>query len=263
MTTHDASECNAIQAEKLRYIHTGCGSETTETLIISNDDLSNAALPLDEFERLSAFERPATDTFRVISIGRLLHWKGFHIGLSAFARFVKKFPDAEYWIIGTGPESVRLQKLAAELGISDSVRFWGIVPRDEVLQKLGRCSVLMHPSLHDSAGWVVLEAAASGLPVVCLDTGGPGQLVTNSTGIKIRAVTPEQTYEGLSKALCTLASNPELYSEMSRAGRQHTKENYLWDCIGEYFRTSPVYQISTAREPLEQQQNGHGIETKI
>ncbi len=225
--------------------------------------LPNAALPRADFELLSQNDTEHQDVFRVISIGRLLHWKGFHIGLRAFAKFVKHFPKAEYWIIGTGPDSDRLKALAKELGVTDSVRFWGQIPREEVLQKLGQCSVMLHPSLHDSSGWVPLEAGASGLPVVCLNLGGPGKLITEATGIKVEAIEPEQSIEDLGKALCKLAGNPELYAEMSRAGRQHIKENYLWECIGEYFRNSPVYQIGTSQEPLEHQQAEHPVETKI
>lgn len=225
--------------------------------------LPNAALPREDFELLSQTEIGNKDVFRVISIGRLLHWKGFHIGLQAFAKFVKHFPEAEYWIIGTGPDADRLKAMANDLGVAGSVRFWGRIPRREVLQKLGQCSVMLHPSLHDSSGWVPLEAGASGLPVVCLNLGGPGKLITEATGIKVDAIEPGQSIEDLGQALCKLASDPELYIEMSRAGRQHIKENYLWDCIGEYFRTSSVYQVGLPDEPIERIKIDAAVETNI
>src|SRR5206468_2173623 len=80
---------------------------------------------LDFFARLpTRAEKP----FRVISIGRLLHWKGFHLGLQAFARFHRVCPESEYWVVNDGPEAGALKKLTADLGIADRVIFWGRLP---------------------------------------------------------------------------------------------------------------------------------------
>ena len=232
---------------KHAYIALGATPETAaEMKKLGASDVSvlpNAALPSADFDLLSKLRSESVEPFRVISIGRLLHWKGFHIGLRAFAKFVKECPGAEYWIIGTGPDSDRLKKLAVELGVADSVRFWGRIARQEVLQKLAQCSVMLHPSLHDSSGWVPLEAGASGLPIVCLNIGGPAQLVTESTGIKVDAITPDQAIEDLSSALCNLYMNPNLYKQMSEASREHIRTTFLWDHVGEYFRKSEAYQI--------------------
>lgn len=81
-------------------------------------------------------------------MGRLIHWKGFHLGLRAFA--VANIADSEYWIVGDGPKREELKLLAKELGVEDKVHFWGFLPRSETLQKLGESHVLVHPSLHDS-----------------------------------------------------------------------------------------------------------------
>ncbi len=85
--------------------------------------------------------------FRLISIGRLLHWKGFHLGLQAFARLAKQSPDSEYWIVNEGPEMERLKQLVQRLGISEKVVFWGRLPRlADVHDKLAQSDVLVHPS---------------------------------------------------------------------------------------------------------------------
>ena len=55
--------------------------------------------------------------------------------------------------------------------------------------------MLIHPSLHDSGGWVCLEAMAAGRPVICLDLGGPGLQVTEKTGIKVKASTPTTPWQ--------------------------------------------------------------------
>ena len=92
---------------------------------------SETALSQLEIDRLTQCPPPNTDPIRFIGIARLLHWKGFHLGLRAFAQ--ANLPDTEYWILGDGPEMERLQTLTLDLEIGDRVKFWGLLPRDEVL----------------------------------------------------------------------------------------------------------------------------------
>ncbi|MUG96762.1 glycosyltransferase [Scytonema sp. UIC 10036] len=189
------------------------------------------ALPKDETERLSQCEIPNNLTIRFISMGRLLHWKGFHLALRAFAQ--ANLSDAEYWLLGDGPERQRLHAITQELGICQKVKFWGKLPREETLNKLAECHVLIHPSLHDSGGWVCIEAMAAGRPVICLDLGGPGVQVTEETGFKIKAHTPEQAVQDLAAAMTRLARDSDLRSQMGQAGRQRVKEAFSWESRGQ------------------------------
>jgi glycosyltransferase involved in cell wall biosynthesis len=167
---------------------------------------------------------------RFISIGRLLHWKGFHLGLQAFAE--AGLPDAEYWIVGDGPERQKLQNLAESLGVSHQVTFWTALPRQETLKKLSECIGLIHPSLHDSGAGVCLEAMAAGCPVICLDLGGPAVQVTEETGFKVTAVTPKQAIRDLATAIAQLAISTDLRHRMSEAGRKRVNEVFSWDVKG-------------------------------
>ncbi len=180
-------------------------------------------------EELAALDRyPLPDgPFRLISMGRLLHWKGFYLALQAFAR--AGLSEAEYWLVGEGPEQAKLQAMAESLGIGHQVKFWGRLSRQETLEKLGQCHALMHPSLHDSGGWVCLEAMAAGRPVLCLDLGGPGVQVTAATGFKIPAQTPEQVIRDLANALTLLAADPERCRQLGQAGKQRVRECGTWD----------------------------------
>ncbi len=190
--------------------------------------LSQVALPEEEISYLSTFSFPEGNIFRFLSSGNLLHLKGFHLGIMAFARFVKEFPESEYWIVGNGPERKNLEKLAEELGVADKVRFWGALPRWEALKKLAECHVLVHPSLHDSGGWVCVEAMAAGRPVICLDIGGPALQVTEETGFKIPAVTPEQVVEDMANAMKKLAEDKNLFTLMSKNARKRTATDFSW-----------------------------------
>lgn len=185
----------------------------------------------EEIATLASYPLPSTESIRFISMGRLLHWKGFYLGIRAFAK--AQLPNAEYWILGEGPERNRLQKLAEDLGIVHQVKFWGNLPRNEGLEKLGECHVLVHPSLHDSGGWVCLEGMAAGRPIICLDLGGPGVQVTSETGFKIAARNPEQAVQGLAQAMIRLDQEPSLRLQMGQAGKSLITKFYNWQAKAE------------------------------
>jgi glycosyltransferase involved in cell wall biosynthesis len=179
--------------------------------------------------------------FRLISIGRLLSWKGFHLGLLAFAKLQGSYPDSEYWIINDGIEMGHLKGLVRKLGVEKKVTFWGKLPTlRDVYGKLAECDVLVHPALHEAFGNVCLEALASGRPVICLDLGGPGLQVKEGTGIKVTPSTPEATVAELAAAMVRLASDPGLCSNMGRAARRSVEEDFDWDRKGEFM--AQVYE---------------------
>jgi glycosyltransferase involved in cell wall biosynthesis len=170
-------------------------------------------------------------TVRFISMGRLLHWKGFHLGLKAFA--AAAVPQSEYWIVGDGPERARLSDLVRRLNLTGRVRFWGSQKWPDALETLSACHVLVHPSLHDSGGFVCLEAMAAGKPVICLDLGGPAEQVTDLTGVKVMANNPEQAVSDLAGAMTALGTNPDLRHAMGEAGRERVRDEYIWEKKGD------------------------------
>jgi glycosyltransferase involved in cell wall biosynthesis len=177
-----------------------------------------------------------------VSAGRLLHWKGFHFAIEAVARIAECVPSIEYWIFGTGPERKALEQLARERGILDRVKFQAGIPRNELLQKLAEFDVMVHPSLHDSGGFVCLEAMSAGCAVVCLDLGGPAVQVTAETGIKIPAISPDQAIRDLAEALERLASDTGLRQRLSQAARERVREAFIWEAkvksLGEIYSQS-------------------------
>ena len=176
--------------------------------------------------RTSSAEPSAT--LRILSVGRLLHFKGFDLGLKAFSILVGDWPESEYHIIGDGLERQRLVKYALELRVLDRVTFWGLLPRDQVLARFSESHVFLHPSIREPPVSVITEGMGLGLPVVCLDLGGPGLQVTAETGFKVQARTPEAAAEGLAAALLCLARDPQLRAAMGAAGRRHVAETFEW-----------------------------------
>lgn len=186
---------------------------------------------LEEFGNLP--EISEQKGIRFVSIGRLLHWKGFHLGLRAFAH--ANISESEYWVIGDGPERKHLEALATELGVSDRVRFFGNLPRDKTLYHLGQCDALVHPSLHDFSPTVCIEAMAASRPVICLNLGGPAGQISDEAGFKIAALTPEQVTRDMAKVMGHLASDVSLRTRMGEAGRRRVSEFYSWNTKGQFF----------------------------
>ena len=180
----------------------------------------------EEIERLARHKIHRGGPVRFVSVGRLLSWKGFFLGLRAFAK--ADLSDAYYWILGDGSERRHLRALANELGIARQVRFWGELPRDETLRILGECHVLVHPSSHDSGGWACMEAMAAGRPVICLDLGGPALQVTESTGFKVPVISQEQIVNDLAEAMRTLALEHERRISMAKAAHARVAEYFDW-----------------------------------
>lgn len=201
----------------------------------------NAGLPRENFEELSKIPVRQEGPFRLVSIGRLLHWKGFYLGLQAFAKAHKDMPESEYWVIGDGPDMDRLKQIAVDNNITDKVKFWGRVPRTQVLECLEQCDVMVHPSLHDAGGWATMEAMSAGRPVICLDLGGPGVQVTEETGFKVPAITPDQSVDDMAKAMIKLACDPILRKSMAEKGRERIDKHFVWDQIGNFLASLPPY----------------------
>lgn len=194
---------------------------------------SQVGLSADEIEHLGRTPPQPEHPIRFISIGRLLSWKGFHLSLKAFA--IAQIDRAQLWIVGHGSEGTRLKALSRQLGIADRVCFWGYLPREQTLAKLQQCHVLLHPSLHDSGGLVCSEAMATGRPPICLDLGGPGTQVTEETGIKIAATTPDRVVGEIAEAMVRLAQDPQLRDRLGRAGQKRVREVYDWNVKAQFF----------------------------
>ena len=208
---------------------------------------SEAALGEREISELVRVRSRHSATFRIVSSGNLLHLKGFELSLRAFALAVKDGMRSEYWILGDGPERSRLEVLSAQLGVRDRVVFWGRLERAQAFEKLAECEVLVHPSLHDSGGWVCLEAMAAGRPVICLDLGGPGLQVSDATGIKVPALTPEQAVNDLASAIKRMSQDVELREQLAQGGRNRVREEFSWTNKGKLMRDIYSNLVHSAR----------------
>ena len=145
----------------------------------------------------------------VMFVGRLLPWKAPMLALRAF-RYVQT-PGASLLFCGQGPERSRLERAIRRWGLADRVRFEGWLPRDQLLSKLARAGALLHPALHEEAGLCIAEALILGTPVVCLDHGGPAEVVSQWPSSLSLLVSPDKedaTARSLAAAIDRFLADP-------------------------------------------------------
>ena len=128
-------------------------------------------------------------------VGRLLAWKGGALAIRALALL----DGWELIVCGSGRDRRRLQRLATKLNVGDRVRFLGWVPDARVRELMNASDVLLFPSFHDEGGFVIAEAMAAHLPVVCLERGGPSTIL----GAGVVPTSVSKTVEDLARAVLT------------------------------------------------------------
>jgi glycosyltransferase involved in cell wall biosynthesis len=169
-----------------------------------------------------------TPALRVLYVGRLVHMKGLHLALPAFKHLLAEFPESRLTLVGSGPQELELRLLATQLGIEAHIDWLGWLPRDQLPSIYSAHDVFLFPSLHDSSGNAVLEAMARGLPIVCLNLGGPAALIDAFSGIAIDADEPRAAAERLGSALVLLARRPELRIFLSRGAQARANDQFSW-----------------------------------
>jgi len=189
--------------------------------------LSHPAIGVEGLFEHSGEEKRTLDSIRVLSMGRLLPIKAFHLTVMAFAKLASNKRQARLVIVGKGPERSSLQDLAKRLGVLDRIIFIDWLPRDQALAEMRNADLFVFPSF-EGGGMVVLEAMATGLPVVCLDYGGPGAMVTSSCGIKVPVADKVTTVANLCAGISRLISEPATRRRMGESGRKHVQEHFLW-----------------------------------
>ncbi len=171
--------------------------------------------------------------FRILYAGRFDGIKGLPLALDAFASFHREHPEAILEFVGEGPEERRIRSLALRLGLGRAIRIVSWLSRPELFSRMRESDVFFFPSLRDGGGAVVIEAMASGLPVLCLDTGGPGFHVRPEWGIKVAPGNPPAVATAFAAALEDLAHDRARATGLKLEARRRVEEYYLWDRLGE------------------------------
>ncbi len=190
-----------------------------------------------------AFEPRASTQgpLKLLFVGNLIALKGVHLAVEALGR---SGTDATLTLIGTGNLQKAMEKRAEQLGLGNRLKFLGRLSREAVMKAYREFDVLIFPSFHDTGGYAVIEAMCNGLPVICLDCGGPAIAVRDGCGFKVPIGSHRNVVDGLSAAIQKYDGNRQVLLEHSRAARQAVIDCYDWDRKGE--QMAPVYKEAVA-----------------
>jgi glycosyltransferase involved in cell wall biosynthesis len=167
---------------------------------------------------------------RLLSVGRLVHQKGLDLAMRALGRL--KELSWEWHVVGDGPQMHGLRVLAKELGIEDRVHFLGWQSRGQLIESYKQANVFLFPSRHEGMPNAMLEAMASGLPVIASCIAGNEELVLDgNTGYLF----PSEDIESLQTALKKILGNPALREQMGNASRLHAEANYSWAATAQQY----------------------------
>jgi len=176
-----------------------------------------------DLEDIQAAEREWSPP-RLLSVGRLVHQKGLDLAMHALAGL--KDQEWTWEIVGDGPQIHMLKSLAEKLEIEEHIVFTGWQERLQLNERYKRSNLFLFPSRHEGMPNAVLEAMASGLPVIASRIAGNEELVINDeTGLLF----PSENVEALRDALKKLLNDAPLRQQMGTASRHRVVEYYSWD----------------------------------
>jgi colanic acid/amylovoran biosynthesis glycosyltransferase len=153
---------------------------------------------------------------RLLYIGRLSAAKGVPILLQAIAAITPQHPDIQLTIVGDGPDRQMLDLQATELGIRDRLSFVGYQSQDAVCGYLQACDIFVLPSFAEGLPVVLMEAMATGIPVITTAIAAISELVED--GINGYLV-PPGAVKPLAHRLDQLLSDAQLRQTLGQAGR--------------------------------------------
>ncbi len=179
------------------------------------------------------------DDFIVISVGRFVTLKGFEIALEAFALFYQTLnteqkTKVKFKMIGKGPDEMKLKTLISKHELNDSVEVLNWMSKAELDEEYRKASVFLFPS-HEGAGMVVAEALSYGLPVLCFDNCGPGELAGEAS-LKVSYAAPERSITAFAEYLKILNDCKYYRQRLAQKARARFESYFRWDRKGEVLK---------------------------
>lgn len=169
----------------------------------------------------------------VLSVGRLEYVKGHDVLLGAWPTILIDFPSAQLWLVGEGSKRAALERQALALGVSYSIRFWGLLTPQEVGAIMSVADIFVLPSRSEPFGIVLLEAMAQGLPVIAAKVNGIPEVIPPSGDTCL--VTPEDD-SALSASIVKGLRHFRMPSDKNRAWAK----NFVWDQL--VYRFEHLYE---------------------
>jgi len=188
-----------------------------------------SGINVEQFCRPNGYSRARTPKlFKVITVARLVEFKGVEYAVRAISVLRKKGVPATLDILGDGPLRVELEQLSISLGVKEFIHFKGAEAHEEIPRLLWESDVFLLPSIIDSRGRtegfgaVILEAMAAKVPVVASRVGGIAGILDGTNGILV----PEKDSIAIAFALESLYCDEALRKQYIEIGFEYVKNNF-------------------------------------
>jgi glycosyltransferase involved in cell wall biosynthesis len=230
---HEAQFVVAVSDYSRDLLAEMCAEDEAKIIRIYN------GIELDDFPRTSVKQR---SPLRVLSIGRLIEFKGFQHLIGACALLKAQEVPVETHIVGEGPLRADLEAKIVQEGLQDQVKLLGVRSQEEIKHELAAADLFVLPSIVDPVGasdilpTVITEAMACHLPVISTSvTGIPEMVAHEQTGLLVEP----SDEAALAAAISHLSATPETRQRMGDAGRQRAERLFTFKAtasvLGEYF----------------------------
>jgi len=170
--------------------------------------------------------------FRFITVSRLVPVKAVDLVLDAM-RNSSRLRDCQLRIVGDGPERPRLEAMVREYDLSGSVVFLGWLEQSEIAKELSAAQAFVFPSVKDFGGGALFEGMSAALPSIVVDYGGPGDLVTPETGIRLPLRPRAEMTADLRAAMERMCGDLALCRRQGRAAVRVIREQHTWEVKAE------------------------------
>lgn len=173
----------------------------------------------------------------MVSVGRLVPWKGFANLIEAIARLRDNFPQLQLLIIGSGPEQSALENLIIEQGLTDRVRLLGEMPRNELFKYLATADIFVLNTSYEGFSHQLLEVLTFGLPILTTNIGGNPELIESGyNGLLV----PPDDRQALVENIGRLLTDRVLARQLAEHGIVSVKkfsQQAMLNSLANYFST--------------------------
>jgi glycosyltransferase involved in cell wall biosynthesis len=225
--TDSLSDMNTTicHAAAVRYVGLKITAPERMTVLVNGVDTERFRPDLSSRVKTRSSLRLSEDMFVWLAAGRFVPAKDWENLFYAFQKL--KQPNHILLICGSGPRECILRNLARQLSLTDSVRFLGA--RTDVPELMNCADAFVMSSLREGLPMVLLEAGATGLPIVCTDVGGNAEVVIDEVS---GFVVPPRSAKALAFAMERLASLPaDERASFSNSARSHVTRNFSLDAV--------------------------------
>lgn len=222
-----AADCTVYVSEFLRRGGLALGARPESARVILKGVRVDLFKPGTPFAETVCSSEPETVPV-ILAVAGLVPIKGISSVLQALAILQSRGHLFNFVVCGEGPEREALEEQVRQSALDGRVIFRGRVSREEIRRQFSEADIFVHGSVIEASGNALLEAMASGLPIVCTDAGGPAEYVDHGvTGY----VVPVSDAPAMADQIERLLSDRSLRRGMGLLGRQRAEQTFRYESM--------------------------------